>query len=262
MVNMSILTRLNRSPATLYGPDIYWHSCLRQQPKFTKLKYFVTLTSSHGGVKVKLKYMLQIYIVPLVVWYQHWRNRSSSFGGEATQLLPVKHQTFLTLTCSHGGVKVKMKYMLQIYIVASVDWHQHCRIWRRSEHKLLPVKHLNSQNRSILWPWPTVMEGSRSKWSAHCTSTLFPQLIGIIIGEIGDVVSEEKRTQTTTRQTSKFTKSKFVVTLTCSHGGVNVKMKYTLHIYIVPSVDWCHHWRNRLSSSGGEANTNNYPSNI
>ena len=29
---------------------------------------------------------------------------------------------------------------------------------------------------------------------------MFPQLIGIIIGEIGRVVSEEKRTQTTTRQ--------------------------------------------------------------
>ena len=44
---------------------------------------------------------------------------------------------------------------------------------------------LNSQNWSILWPWPAVMEGSRSKWSARCTSTLFPQLIGIIIREMG-----------------------------------------------------------------------------
>ena len=26
------------------------------------------------------------------------------------------------------------------------------------------------------------------------------------------------------------------MTLTCSHGGVKVKMKYTLQIYIVPSV--------------------------
>ena len=42
------------------------------------------------------------------------------------------------------------------------------------------------------------MEGSRSKWSARCTSTLFPQLIGIIIGGICRVVSEEKQTQTTT----------------------------------------------------------------
>ena len=50
------------------------------------------------------------------------------------------------------------------------------------------------------------------------------------------------------------------MTLTCSHGGVKVKMKCTLHIYIVPSVDWYHHWRNRLSSFGGEANTNYYPS--
>ena len=33
-------------------------------------------------------------------------------------------------------------------------------------------------------------------------------------------------------------------------------MKCTLHIYIVPSVDWYHHWRNRWSSFGGEANTN------
>ena len=104
------------------------------------------------------------------------------------------------------------------------------------------------------------MEGSWSKLSAHCTSTLFPQLIGIIIGEIGQVVSEEKRTQTTTRQTSIFTKSKYFMTLTCSQGGVKVKMKCTLHIYIVPSVDWYHHWRNQLSSFRGEANTNYYPS--
>ena len=104
------------------------------------------------------------------------------------------------------------------------------------------------------------MEGSRSKWSARCTSTLFPELINIIIGEIGRVVSEEKRTQTATSQTSKFPKSKYFATLTCSHGGVKVKMKCTLHIYIVPSVDWYHHWRNRSSSFGGEANTNYYPS--
>ena len=110
----------------------------------------------------------------------------------------------MTLTCSHGGVKVKMKYTLHIYIV--------------------------------------------------------PQLIGIIIGEIGRVVSEEKRTQTTTRQAFTFTKSKYFVILTCSHGGVNVKLKCTLHIYIVPSVDWYNHWRNRASSFGGEANTNYYPS--
>ena len=37
-------------------------------------------------------------------------------------------------------------------------------------------------------------------------------------------------------------------------------MQCTLHIYIVPSVDWYHHWRNRSSSFGGEANTNYYPS--
>ena len=104
------------------------------------------------------------------------------------------------------------------------------------------------------------MEGWRSKWSACCTSTLFPELIDIIIGEIGRVVSEEKRTQTATSQTSKFPKSKYFATLTCSHGGVKVKMKCTLHIYIVPWVDWYHHWRNRSSSFGGEANTNYYPS--
>ena len=60
------------------------------------------------------------------------------------------------------------------------------------------------------------------------------------------------------RQQPKF-KLKYFVTLTCSHGGVKVKMKCMLHIYIVPSVDWYHHWRNRLSSFGGEANTNYYP---
>ena len=123
----------------------------RQQPKFTKLKYFVTLTCSHGGVKVKMKCMLHIYIVPGVDWYHHWRNRSSSF-------------------------------------------------------------------------------------------------------------SEEKRTQTATSQTSKFQKSKYFATLTGSHSGVKVKMKCTLHIYIVPSVDWYNHWRNRSSSFRGEANTNWYPS--
>ena len=37
-------------------------------------------------------------------------------------------------------------------------------------------------------------------------------------------------------------------------------MKCMLHIYIVSSVDWYHHWRNRSSSFGGEANTNYYPS--
>ena len=37
-------------------------------------------------------------------------------------------------------------------------------------------------------------------------------------------------------------------------------MKYMLQIYIVPLVDWYQHWRNRLSSFGGEANTNYYPS--
>ena len=31
--------------------------------KFTKLKYFMILTCSHGGMKVKINYMLQIYIV-------------------------------------------------------------------------------------------------------------------------------------------------------------------------------------------------------
>ena len=89
---------------------------------------------------------------------------------------------------------------------------------------------------------------------------MLPELINIIIGEIGRVVSEEKRTQTATSQTSKFPKSKYFTTLTCSHGGVKLKMKCTLHIYIVPSVDWHHHWRNRSSSFGGEANTNYYPS--
>ena len=101
---------------------------------------------------------------------------------------------------------------------------------------------------------------SRSNLSACCTSTLFSQLIVIIIGEIGRVVSEEKRTQTATRQTSKFPTSKYFATLTCSYGGIKVKMKCTLYIYTVPSVDWYHHWRNRSRSFGGEANTNYYPS--
>ena len=106
---------------------------------------------------------------------------------------------------------------------------------------------LNPQNWSIVWPWPAVMEGWRSKWCISCNIYIFHS-IDLSIGEIGAVVSEEKRTQTTTRQKYKFTKSKYFVTLTCSHGGVKVKMKCTLQIYIVPSVDWHHHWRNRLSS--------------
>ena len=57
--------------------------------------------------------------------YQHWRNRLSSFGGEAnTNYYPSnikihKIKVYLTLTCSHGGAKVKINYMLQIYIVPS-----------------------------------------------------------------------------------------------------------------------------------------------
>ena len=108
----------------------------RQQPKFTKLKYFVTLTCSHGGVKVKMMYMLQIYICHSIDWHQHWRNRLSSFGGEAnTNYYPskfTKSKYIVILTCSHGGAKVRIRYMLQIYIVPSVDWHQHWRIWSSS----------------------------------------------------------------------------------------------------------------------------------
>ena len=155
--------------------------------------------------------------------------------------------------------------MLQIYIcrlASALENLVFSSFGGEANTNYYPSKNLNSQNWSTLWPWPAVMEGSMSKWSARCTSTLFPKLIGIIIGEIGWIVSEEKRTQTTTRQTSKFTKSKYFVTLTCSHGGVKVKTKCMSHIYIVLSVDWYHHWRNRLSSFGGEANTNCYPSNI
>ena len=60
------VVHLSRSPVTLYGP-IY---------------------SSHGGVKVKMKYMLQIYIAPSVDWYQYWRIRRES----EQKLLPNKHQ--------------------------------------------------------------------------------------------------------------------------------------------------------------------------
>ena len=41
-----------------------------------------------------------------------------------------------------------------------------------------------------------------------------------------------------------------------------VKMMYMFQIYIFHLIDWYQHWRNRLSSFGGEANTNYYPSNI
>ena len=98
-----------------------------------------------------------------------------------------------------------MKYTLHIYIVLSVDWYHH---WR---------------NRS-------------SSFGGEANTNCYPS------------------------KTSKFPKSKYFVTLICSHGGVKVKMKYTLHIYIVLSVDWHHHWRNRSSSFGGEANTNYYQS--
>ena len=40
------------------------------------------------------------------------------------------------------------------------------------------------------------------------------------------------------------------MTLTCSHGGVEVKMKYKLQIYIVPSVDW--YWRLVFETGIGE----------
>ena len=103
------------------------------------------------GIKVKMKCTLHIYIVPSVDWYHHWRNRSSSFGGEAN-------------TNYYPSAKIIHK----IEVFCDLDLQS----WR----------------------------GWRSKWSARCTSTLFPQLIGIIIGEIGWVVTEEKRTQTTTRQ--------------------------------------------------------------
>ena len=131
-------TRLSRSPATLYGPRHISAFMPRQQPKSIKLKYCVTLTCSHGGVKVKIMYLLQIYIVHSIDWYQHWRNRFISFGEANTNYYPskikihTKSKYIVTLTCSHGGVKVKMKYMLQIYIVPSVDWHQHWRIWSSS----------------------------------------------------------------------------------------------------------------------------------
>ena len=137
ITTFAIKLKLYNNKINLVACDLIWSRPIsafmpRQQPKFTKLKYFVTLTCSHGGVKVKMMYM----------------------------------------------------YMLQIYIFHSIDLYQ--------------------------------------------------------------------QTQTTTRQTSKFTKSKYFVTLTCSHGGVKVKMRCTLPIY--------HHWRNRSSSFGGEANTNYYPS--
>ena len=158
-----------------------------------------------------IKCKLHIYIVPSVDWYiiigkigqvvseEKWTQTTTRQTYKFT-----KSKYFVTLTCSHRGVKIKMKCTLYIYIVPSVDW---CHHWRNRSNSLegeantnyYPVKHLNSQN-CILWPWPAVMEGSRSKWSARCTSMLFPKLIGIIIGEIGQVVSEEKRTQTTTRQ--------------------------------------------------------------
>ena len=67
-------------PRPYMAPIYILASIPRQQPKFTKLKYFMTMTCSHGGVKIKIKYMLQIYIVPSVDWYHHWINRSSYFS--------------------------------------------------------------------------------------------------------------------------------------------------------------------------------------
>ena len=61
----------------------------------------------------------------------------------------------------------------------------------------------------------------------HCS-------LGRLASALENLVKQfrKKRTQTTTRQTSKFPKSKYFVVLTCSHGGVKIKMKCTLHIYI------------------------------
>ena len=76
------------------------------------------------------------------------------------------------------------------------------------------------------------MEGWMSKWSVRCTSTLFPQLIGIIIGDLGQVVSEEKRTQTTTRQTYKFP-------LLDSKA---VSLRGLLFEFIIPKLQLHHQW--------------------
>ena len=111
----------------------------------------------------------------------------------------------MTLDCSHGEVKVKMKCMLHIYIVPSVDWYHH---WR---------------NRS-------------SSFGGEANTNYYPS--AKIIHKIEVFCDLDLQ----------------------SWRGVKVKMKCTLHIYIVPSVDWYHHWRNRSSSFGGEANTNYYPS--
>ena len=67
-------------------------------------------------------------------------------------------------------------------------------------------------------------------------------MIGIIIGEIGQVVSDEKWTQTATRQTSKFPKSKYFAALTCSHGGVKANGRTDTLITIWPPFGALINW--------------------
>ena len=147
----------------------------RQTSKFTKLKYFVTFTCSHGGVKVKMKCTLHIYIVPSVDWYHHWINQSSSFGGTSKF---TKSKYFETLTCRHGEVKVKIKCTLHIYIVPSVDWYHHWRNRLSSFGGEATTRKTSKFTKSKYFVTLTCSHGGvKIKWSARCTSTLFPQLI-------------------------------------------------------------------------------------
>ena len=85
-----------------------------------------------------MKHMLQIYIVPLVDWYQHWRNRSSSFGGEAnTNYYPSnihihKIEVFRDLDLQSWRGECQNK----VYVS-----NLHCSLSQTTT-----VKHLNSQN--------------------------------------------------------------------------------------------------------------------
>ena len=193
--------------------------------------------------------------------WRGWRYKCGFFGysgGLALQLSDWAHLAFpdilnihikygnnlfrIFLSC-HGVHKLDQVGRPWPYYIYGPDIYQHsCQ-----------GSKLNSQNWSILWPWRG--EGQNDDVYVANLHFSLDRLVSAL-EKIGWVVSEEKRTQTTTHQTSKFTKSKYIGTLTCSHGGVKVKMKYMLQIYIVPSVDWYHHWRNRSSSFGGEANTN------
>ena len=70
----SAQTRSSRSPVTLYGPDIYQHSCQGSNINSQNWSILWPWPAVMEGWKVKMMHMLQIYNFHLIDWYQHWRS--------------------------------------------------------------------------------------------------------------------------------------------------------------------------------------------